>query len=67
MGVCDKRGSIVLTSNKGLRDWPQVLAGDEVLATAILDRLLHRSHVVQIDGGSFRLREMEKRLRDLKE
>lgn len=62
-----ERGSIVLTSNKGLRDWPQVLAGDEVLATAILDRLLHRSHVVQIDGGSFRLREMEKRLRDLKE
>jgi DNA replication protein DnaC len=35
------RGSILITTNKGIRDWPEVLAGDEVLATAILDRLLH--------------------------
>ena len=36
-----------------------VLAGDEVLATAILDRLLHRSHVLNISGRSYRLRELE--------
>jgi len=36
-----------------------MLAGDEVLATAILDRLLHHSHVLSIDGRSFRLRELE--------
>ena len=36
-----------------------MLAGDEVLATAILDRLLHYCHVVHIDGRSFRLRAME--------
>jgi DNA replication protein DnaC len=55
-----ERGSTVITSNKGIRDWPEMLAGDEVLATAILDRLLHHCHVVNIDGRSFRLRDMEK-------
>ena len=40
------RGSILITTNKGIKDWPEMLAGDEVLATAILDRLLHRSHVL---------------------
>ena len=39
-----------------------MLAGDEVLATAILDRLLHHCHVIQIDGPSFRLRDMEQKL-----
>ena len=39
-----------------------MLAGDEVLATAILDRLLHDCHVLQIDGRSFRLRDMEQQL-----
>jgi DNA replication protein DnaC len=36
-----------------------VLAGDEVLATAIHDRLLHKSHVLDIKGRSYRLRELE--------
>jgi DNA replication protein DnaC len=55
------RGSILITTNKGIRDWPEVLAGDEVLATAILDRLLHKSHVLNIRGRSYRLRELEQR------
>ena len=55
------RGSILITTNKGIRDWPEVLAGDEVLATAILDRLLHKSHVLNIRGRSYRLRELEER------
>jgi DNA replication protein DnaC len=55
------RGSILITTNKGIRDWPEILAGDEVLATAILDRLLHRSHVLNIRGRSYRLRELEER------
>lgn len=55
------RGSILITTNKGVRDWPEILAGDEVLATAILDRLLHRSHVINIRGRSYRLRELEER------
>ena len=53
------RGSILITTNKGIKDWPEVLAGDEVLATAILDRLLHRSHVLNIKGRSYRLRDLE--------
>jgi DNA replication protein DnaC len=53
------RGSLLITTNKGIRDWPEILAGDEVLATAILDRLLHRSHVLNIKGRSYRLRDLE--------
>jgi DNA replication protein DnaC len=55
-----QRGSILITTNKGIKDWPEILAGDEVLATAILDRLLHRSHVLDIKGRSFRLRDLER-------
>lgn len=54
-----EKGSIILTSNKHVRDWPEIFAGDEVLATAILDRLLHHVHVVHIDGRSYRLRELQ--------
>ncbi len=54
-----QRGSILITTNKGIRDWPEVLAGDEILATAILDRLLHNSHVLDIKGRSYRLRDLE--------
>jgi DNA replication protein DnaC len=54
------RGSILITTNKGVADWPAVLAGDEVLATAILDRLLHRCHVLNITGRSYRLRELDR-------
>jgi len=55
-----QRGSILITTNKGIKDWPEILAGDEVLATAILDRLLHNSHVLDIKGRSYRLRDLEK-------
>jgi DNA replication protein DnaC len=51
-----ERGSIILTSNKGFAEWGEVL-GDAVIATAILDRLLHHSHVLNIRGESYRLRE----------
>lgn len=54
------RGSILITTNKGIRDWPELLAGDEILATAILDRLLHHSHVLNIKGRSYRLRDLER-------
>jgi len=53
-----ERGSIVLTSNKHVRDWPAIFAGDEILTTAILDRLLHHVHVISIEGRSYRLREL---------
>ncbi|KWX00836.1 IstB domain protein ATP-binding protein [Carbonactinospora thermoautotrophica] len=48
-------GSILLTSNKTFSEWGQVL-GDDVLATAILDRLLHHCEVLSINGPSYRLK-----------
>lgn len=55
-----ERGSTLITSNKSIREWPDMLAGDEVLATAILDRLLHHCQVVTIDGRSFRIRDLDR-------
>lgn len=57
-----QRGSIALTTNKGITSWPEVLAGDEVLAGAILDRLLHSATVLNIQGRSYRLRDLEANL-----
>ena len=54
-----QRGSICLTTNKAITDWPEMLAGDEVLAGAILDRLLHSAHVLNIQGRSYRLRDLQ--------
>jgi DNA replication protein DnaC len=51
-----ERGSLLLTSNRSVGEWGTV-SGDPVVATAILDRLLHHSHVVTIRGDSYRLRE----------
>lgn len=51
-----ERGSIILTSNKSFGEWGE-LFGDAVLASAVLDRLLHHSHIVNIRGQSYRLRE----------
>ncbi len=54
-----ERGSMILTSNLPVGNWGEVF-GDAVLATAILDRLLHHSHVITIKGESYRLREKRK-------
>jgi DNA replication protein DnaC len=51
-----ERSSIILTSNKSVTEWPEVF-GDHAIATAILDRLLHHSHVMSVKGHSYRLRE----------
>ena len=50
-----ERSSTIITSNKRFADW-QELFGDPVVATAILDRLLHHSRVVNIKGHNYRLR-----------
>jgi DNA replication protein DnaC len=51
-----ERGSMLITSNRAVGEWGTVL-GDPIVATAILDRLLHHSHVITIRGDSYRLRE----------
>lgn len=50
-----EKGSMILTSNRGFAEWGDVF-GDPVVATALLDRLLHHAVVVQIEGASYRLR-----------
>ena len=50
---------MILTSNKGFGDWGEVF-GDSVMATAILDRLLHHASTVNIKGESYRLKEKGK-------
>jgi DNA replication protein DnaC len=51
-----ERGSIILTSNKSYGDWGSIF-GDPIIATAILDRLLHHSSTINIRGESYRLKE----------
>ena len=46
---------MILTSNRGFAEWGEVF-GDPVVATALLDRLLHHAIVIQIEGASYRLR-----------
>lgn len=53
----EREQAMILTSNKGLSEWGQVFAGDAVMASAALDRLLHRSTVINIRGESYRLKE----------
>ncbi|SDA99811.1 ATP-binding protein, partial [Mesorhizobium qingshengii] len=51
-----EKGAMILTSNRGFAEWGDVF-GDAVVATALLDRLLHHAVVVQIEGSSYRLRQ----------
>ena len=57
-----EKGATLITTNKSVKDWPEILAGDEVMATALLDRLLHHCHVLNIKGRSYRLRDLERAL-----
>lgn len=61
-----EHGSIILTSNTSFTQWGQLL-GDEVLAMALLDRLLHHAEVIAINGPSYRMRERQISLTPAKE
>jgi DNA replication protein DnaC len=54
-----ERGSLLITTNQVVTQWGTVF-GDDVLAAAILDRLLHHSHTLMIQGESYRLRQKKK-------
>jgi DNA replication protein DnaC len=51
-----ERAATVLTSNKGFEEWGSIFA-DDVMAAALIDRLLHHCHIVNIRGNSYRMRE----------
>lgn len=58
--------SIIITTNRGVGEWGEVL-GDTTVAAAMLDRLLHRSVVLNLDGDSYRLRDHHARLEKLRQ
>ena len=51
-----EHASTVLTSNKGFEEWGEIF-GDEVMAAALIDRLVHHCHIVTIRGNSYRMRQ----------
>jgi DNA replication protein DnaC len=53
----EKQLSTIITSNKAFAEWGQVFAGDPIMASAALDRLLHRAPAINIKGDSYRMRE----------
>jgi DNA replication protein DnaC len=58
--------SIVITTNRGVGAWGDIL-GDTTVAAAMLDRLLHRSVVLNLDGDSYRLRDYHARNNQLRQ
>jgi DNA replication protein DnaC len=57
-----ERGSVIVTSNKSFESWVEVFP-DAVIASAILDRLVHHAHLIPIVGESFRMKELKARKR----
>lgn len=51
-----EHASTVLTGNKSFEEWGEIF-GDEVMAAALIDRLVHHGHIVNIRGNSYRMRE----------
>ena len=52
-----EKGSIVITSNRAYKDWPEIFNNDATLTSAILDRLLHHADTIVIEGDSYRMKE----------
>ncbi len=52
-----ERGSIVVTSNRVFKRWPETFNNDSTLTSALLDRLLHHAEVVLIEGNSYRMKD----------
>lgn len=55
-----EKGSIILTSNLPFGQWPSTFSDDATLTAAMLDRLLHHSHILQLSGESYRLKDKRK-------
>ena len=58
---CYEQTSLIVTTNLPFADWPQIFAEDERLAGALLDRLTHHVHILDITGDSYRLKASLKR------
>ena len=52
-----ERGSIIVTSNRVFKKWPEIFNNDATLTSALLDRLLHHAETVLIEGKSYRMKD----------
>jgi hypothetical protein len=52
-----ERGSTIITTNKAYKDWVRIFNNDGALTSAVLDRLLHRSYTILIEGKSYRMKD----------
>ena len=52
-----EKGSMILTSNLNFGQWDETFSGNTALTAAMLDRILHHAHVIQIKGESWRLKD----------
>src|SRR5690606_29020873 len=55
-----EKGSVIVTSNLPFSQWHSAFAQDATLSAAMLDRLSHHSHLIQIQGESYRLKDKKK-------
>ena len=55
-----ERGSIIITTNRVFKEWPEIFNNDSTLTSALLDRLLHHTEAVLIEGDSYRMRKVKK-------
>ncbi len=55
-----ERGSIIITTNRVFKDWPAIFNNDSTLTSALLDRLLHHTDAIIIEGKSYRMKEVVK-------
>ena len=55
-----ERGSIIITTNRVFKEWPEIFNNDSTLTSALLDRLLHHTEAVLIEGDSYRMRKAKK-------
>jgi DNA replication protein DnaC len=53
-----ERGSLIITTNKVFKSWPETFNNDATIASAILDRLLHRSDAIVVKGRSYRMKDV---------
>lgn len=54
VSACAENASLIITSNKGFDEWVQFIEDPDIIITAILDRLIYRSEIININGASYR-------------
>ncbi|WP_052078342.1 ATP-binding protein [Spirochaeta lutea] len=54
-----QKGSVIITSNRSVKDWATIFANDHMTTTTILDWVFHRSHIFNIDGHRYRLKDSQ--------